>query len=1318
MQHERMQPLIHVMPWAGGRVETLITHVRQGARQIATSGLYGSSLAYVLSQLCQNITKHPTVVVTPDAQRANQLYDDLSFFMGEQGQLSHSKVRYYASDEVLPYSEMMPDRGAVQSRLRGLLQIQLNMPTILVMPASALIRKVMPRTALGRRSDLIQVTEELELDDFLRRLTESGYRRISVVEERGTFAVRGALVDVFSPLYNYPVRIELDDTLVGSIRFFEPETQRTRNEVDELLLGPVDEALCTTDTLRTARQRFADLADQMEFSTVQVKQLLEDLAQGTRPFGIQRWVPGFYDKLDCLFDYLPPETLVILDDPHDIDIEMRRYTQRMDEEFSRLRNESDFAFPPPEFLLSPHEIHQHLTRFRCIEHRAVLQSVSSHASSARDLDDHNHDDYLIHEEHGSDDQDIEADESSEDHESEWKYQRETHHESMASGEDVFHHTSPGAERAMPRNTREEASSRETHSEHEEESWSEDGAERARAATPTSLFQRANTLSSLGARTDIPNVPFSTTTHQALKQMLQSRSPQEERRLQPLVDTIHFWVGEGLRVAVVCSSRGQALRLQELLRLYDLASHVWEEHVDIQGLEKSAGKQAPVELVLGRISQGFLFPQARWALLSEEEIFGPKARRRRPKKTPLLQTELESLRKGDFVIHKQYGLAKYAGLFTLKLGEETGDFMLLEYQGADRLYLPITRLGQIDRYSGGGTPALDKLRGNSFDKKKSKARAAIQAMAGSLIQLYAERQAQQGFSYPSPDDMYHDFSARFPFEETPDQWQAIEDSLADMQSTRCMDRLICGDVGYGKTEVAMRAAFLAAYHGKQVAVLVPTTILAQQHGLNFIERFEGYPIKIGILSRFQTPKEHKDLVKGLADGTVDIVVGTHRLFSRDIHFKDLGLLIIDEEHRFGVQHKERIKQYRKQVDVLTLTATPIPRTLEMSIAGIRDLSLIRTPPHDRLAIRTSIAPFDDQVIREAIVRELDRGGQVFFVHNRIETIGKMQTYLAQLVPESRIVVAHGQMPEAELERAMLDFVQGKYNILLCTSIIESGLDIPRANTILVDRADTFGLAQLYQIRGRVGRGKERAYAVLLVPQERRITPEAKERLQILQRFSDLGAGFEIARHDLELRGAGNLLGKEQSGHIHDIGMELYMEMLEEAMAELQHKPLRERIEPDVKLGVDAYLPDSYVPDVQLRLQCYRRLTSADSSEELDTLKEEFCDRFGPPPWEAENLFKVVEIQQMMARMMATTGSINRNRFRLFFAPQAPLALERILSAIQQKRALFAMVPPNGLEMVEELSEGFGKLDEILAFLRHLEVSIFDPVAPQSSPSSEQ
>ncbi|MEM1008004.1 MAG: transcription-repair coupling factor, partial [Myxococcota bacterium] len=776
-----------------------------------------------------------------------------------------------------------------------------------------------------------------------------------------------------------------------------------------------------------------------------------------------------------------------------------------------------------------------------------------------------------------------------------------------------------------------------------------------------------------------------------------------------VDGLKEWREQQLTVVMSCGSKGQALRLQEMLSHYGIRIHLWEGGFTPEALGHKQMQSVHMHLFLGRMCAGFLFPREQVVFLSEEDIFGPKARRRvRKRKGALLESELRNLHEGDLVIHKEHGMARYAGLLTMTLSENVhGDFLLLEFQGRDKLYLPVTNLHQIERYTGSGKPALDRLRGNGFEKKKRKAQVAIQAMAGELLKLYAEREAYEADAIDARSETFSDFEACFPFEETPDQRQAIQDVLEDMHRTRCMDRLICGDVGYGKTEVAIRAAFAAAFDGYQVAVLVPTTVLAQQHGLNFMERMEGYPIKVGVLSRFQTKAEQKEVLKQLKEGTLEVVIGTHRLLSKDVHFKRLGLLVVDEEQRFGVKHKEKIKQVRKGVHCLTLSATPIPRTLEMSMMGIRDLSLITTPPHDRLAIRTVVAPLGEEIVRASMMREFNRGGQVFFVHNRVQDIYEIKSWLERTVPEARIVVGHGQMREGELERVMLDFMQGQYNVLLCTSIIESGLDISRANTILVNRADAFGLAQLYQIRGRVGRGRERAYAVLLVPAKSKINPEAKQRLSTLQRFTELGAGFSIARHDLEMRGAGNFLGKQQSGHMHAIGVELYMEMLQEAVAELQGRPIEKQIEPEIKLGFDAYIPDFYIPDVQLRLQCYRRLSMAQSEDELDLLSEEFHDRFGPFPEEVNILFQCMEIRLMCKRLHVTLATSSGGHIKLHFHAQAPISTQKILQEVQRGKPFFRLLPDHGIESCDALEEGAQRLSSIKAFLRELPARILDP-----------
>ncbi len=608
------------------------------------------------------------------------------------------------------------------------------------------------------------------------------------------------------------------------------------------------------------------------------------------------------------------------------------------------------------------------------------------------------------------------------------------------------------------------------------------------------------------------------------------------------------------------------------------------------------------LVPGEISAGFVDGDARLALLSDEEIFGRRVRKRarRAREENAFAAAFRDLDEGDLVVHVEHGIARYLGLTKMQIRGVEGDFLVLAYDGADRLYLPVAKLRQVQKFTGASPESvrLDRLGGSSFALRKARVKEQLLKMAAELLDIYAARAAHPGFKFGEADELYREFEAEFPWEETPDQAKAIGDVLADMRKERTgpgggapppMDRLVCGDVGYGKTEVAMRAAMLAVLSKRQVAVLVPTTVLAAQHERTFRERFKGYPVRIEAVSRMRTADEVKAVLKDTAAGKVDILVGTHRLLAADVTFQNLGLVVVDEEQRFGVAHKERLKKLRKLVDVLTLTATPIPRTLHMSLAGVRDLSIIATPPEDRRAIRTFVMKFDPGAVREAIETELKRGGQVFFVHNRVRSIAAMQKFLSELVPRARIGVAHGQMGEGKLEEVMARFVNRELDLLLATSIIESGLDIPSANTIIVNRADHFGLSQLYQIRGRVGRSRERAYAYLLVPARRPVTKDAQKRLEVLQRFSELGAGFKIASHDLEIRGAGNLLGKDQSGQIEAVGFELYSELLDQAVREIKGEAPREDVDPDVQLPVPAFIPDpvhARRPPAALLLQAAR------------------------------------------------------------------------------------------------------------------------------------
>jgi len=574
------------------------------------------------------------------------------------------------------------------------------------------------------------------------------------------------------------------------------------------------------------------------------------------------------------------------------------------------------------------------------------------------------------------------------------------------------------------------------------------------------------------------------------------------------------------------------------------------------------------------------------------------------------------------------------------------------------------------------------------------------MAHDLLKIYAARAAHDRNAYARADPLYEEFTARFPFDETPDQQRAIDDVLADLGGARPMDRLVCGDVGFGKTEVAMRAAFLAVLAGKQAAVLVPTTLLAQQHYETFRARFAGYPVEVAMLSRFRSSAENKETVARLAAGRIDVVVGTHRLLQRDVTFRDLGLLVVDEEHRFGVKDKERIRALRASVDLLTLTATPIPRTLNMAISGIRDLSVIATPPVDRLAIRTYVARFDEGVIRDAVLREFARGGQVFFVHNRVETIDRMATRLAELIPEARIAVAHGQLSERALEQTMLRFMHGDANLLVTSAIIESGLDIPSANTLIVNRADTFGLAQLYQLRGRVGRSHQRAFAYLLIPGEHLITSDAQKRLQVLQELDDLGGGFRLAAHDLEIRGAGNLLGKQQSGNIAAVGLELYTHMLEQAVSEARGEPPQQELEPEIQLGVPAFIPDSYVPDVGQRLLVYKRLAAVRSTADLDAVAEELVDRFGPIPPRVVTLLRVMELRRALKELRVRSARRRGGAVQLEFDAGTPLTVDRLLERVRGSAGRLRLTSGTTLELRPAATDHDELLEEVGAVLRSL------------------
>jgi transcription-repair coupling factor (superfamily II helicase) len=769
----------------------------------------------------------------------------------------------------------------------------------------------------------------------------------------------------------------------------------------------------------------------------------------------------------------------------------------------------------------------------------------------------------------------------------------------------------------------------------------------------------------------------TQTHDELRRALAVHRS-HERALSPLVDKCRAWLTEGWRVIIACSSLSVADRLHGLLSEYGLEGSIATDprpiwHWSLPGR---------LEFRVLDLDEGFVWPGQALAVLTDEEIFGlrERPRKRRSWREGQKLDGIAQLAPGDFLVHVDHGIGIYRGLMELRAGGQSNELLAIEYLGADKLFLPVDRLSRVQRYGAadGVKPRIDKLGGETWEKTKGKVKASLRNMAGELLALHAARELAPGFSFSERDTAFEEFEAGFAYTETPDQMSAIDDVLEDMHSPKPMDRLVCGDVGYGKTEVAIRASLRAALDGKQVAILTPTTILCQQHFETFRDRFKDQPIQVRMLSRFSSPKDSRTTLEGLATGRVDIVIATHRILQKNVHWHDLGLLVVDEEQRFGVAHKERIKKIKKTVDVLTLTATPIPRTLQMAFTGIRDLSVIETPPVDRLAIRTQVCRFDEGLIRESILREMRRGGQVFFLHNRVRTIDTIEEMLGRIVPEARIMVAHGQMKERLLEDRIHAFLRKEADVLLCTTIIENGVDMPNVNTIIVHRADALGLAQLYQLRGRVGRSSRRAYAYLLVPtQIGSLSGDAQKRLEAIQDLSELGAGFRLANLDLEIRGAGDLLGSEQSGNLRSVGYETYMEMLEEAVSELSGRAHEEWIDPEIKLPVVGRLPEDYVPDVSQRLVLYKRLSSARDENEVALIRDELLDRFGRLPDEAAHLLEVIRLKIAARRLGIVRIEIVRGEIVLQVADRSRIDPDRLVQILSRARGGIRVTPDQRL-----------------------------------------
>jgi transcription-repair coupling factor (superfamily II helicase) len=1168
----------------------LLSLLGAGNRRVRCLGTVGPLQALLISSLVERLTAKslPLVAVVADEQTARTLRKDLQFFLHR----GHNSDDPAASDAVIglpeldvtPWADASPERAAVLSRMSTLFRLSQGSvlsAQVVVASVEALARRVVPKDAFADLVDIVAAEEELDRDLTIKRLLQGGYTRAPVCEDPGTFAVRGGVLDVFVPLYRFPVRIEFYGDLVETLRFYDPSSQRTLRKTDEIYLHPVRETILTRG--HKLRERLLEVGDLAVHPSSRTRQILEQIEAGADFFGVESLIPAFHARMASIGDYLPAEATFVLVEPHRLFDALSELHRDGDAAYQKRIAEHKLAFSPSEFYLTVDEL------------KALVFGSPARPSQCVEIDP------------------------------------------LVIAGDADH---------------------------------------------------------------VPAVKLCGEDHRLLAAELQrGQKEKHEHILRPLVSVLRKNHDEGIRSVIVAGSLQGGERLDALLRGYGLKPLLHRPGLSSLAVEQKSGEAlhhfdlldsdpgllGRLEIRVGPLLRGIDLPLDRVSLFSEAEIFGEKAVRRTQKtsKKPQLG-DLKNLEVGGFVVHPLHGVGRYRGL--TKLPVRTGgvaiDFMHIEYDGG-QLYLPVWRLSEVQRYVGaeGMAPKLDRMGGETWAKTRSKVVREIQQVAEELLKIYAQRQALPGHSFALDSDgeqLFSEFEATFPFEETPDQERAIGDVLSDMEQARPMDRLVCGDVGYGKTEVAMRAAVKAVLAGKQVAVLAPTTVLVEQHAATFASRMQSLPITVASLSRFRSRAEQLQELKDLQQGRLDIVVGTHRLLSTDVRFADLGLVIVDEEQRFGVKHKERLRQFRSQVDTLTLTATPIPRTLHMALAGIREISIISTAPADRLAIRTIVARESDDLIRDGIQRELKRGGQVFFVHNRVETIGKWARRLSELCPGLRIRVGHGQMEAEELEQVMLDFVEGRADVLLCTTIIESGLDIPRANTMFVDRADTFGLSQLYQLRGRIGRSTQRAFCYLLIPPEANMTADAKQRLHVLQRFSDLGSGFHIASHDLEIRGAGDLLGTRQSGTIAAVGFELYTRMLEEAVAELRGQPLERPLDPDLTCDLLAYIPEEFLPDTGQRLDFYRKLGLAEDEEQVGEVLTELSDRYGALPDEVKCLGDLMIVKALARKLRCASLELTESRLGLSLRDDTPLDPQRVAKLVSKPKSPWRLTPDQRLQ----------------------------------------
>lgn len=1085
-----------------GLVKTLINHddvqsvttgVEEGLREQLISGLSGSSRTLFMASMYQKINR-PLLVMTHNMLQAQKVFDDLSQLLPEED------IYYYPAEELIAADLAISSPELRAQRIETLNFLCRDKKGIVIAPAAGL-RKILPPKEVWKEHIIEwRVDDEINLEEAIQTFIQMGYVRTEMVTAPGEFSIRGGIIDIYSLTEKDPIRIELFDTVIDSIRYFSIETQRSLEKQTEVVIGPASEVILKPENYERIVDRLEkELADSLKkIKNEQVKEALvlqteseiERLRQGQKPDEIYKYLSFAYEKPASLLDYFSRQTVVFMD------------------EIGRI---------------------------------------------------------------------IEIKESLEKEEAEWQM--------SLLGEGKIVHSA----------------------------------------------QVSNDIWGVLQSSKLPIVYFSlflrhfqNVNPQNIVNITSKQMQNFHGQMNILKSEMERWEKGGFTVVFLATDEDRVERLAAVLDDYKINSEN-----NLTGENVLVGK---AQIMKGHLNTGFELPIQKMAVITETELFNKKAKRRSARSQKLTNAEkiqsYSELNAGDYVVHVNHGIGKYLGITTLEINGVHKDYLQIKYQGSDKLFVPVDQIDLVQKYVGAEEkePKLYKLGGSEWKRVKRKVQSSVQDIADDLIKLYAEREASKGYAFSPDGDLQREFEAAFPYKETEDQLRSIAEIKKDMERPRPMDRLLCGDVGYGKTEVALRAAFKAVMDGKQVVFLVPTTILAQQHYETMRERFQDYPIKIGMLSRFRTRKEQQETIKGLKNGTIDIVVGTHRLLSKDIEYHDLGLLIIDEEQRFGVTHKEKIKQLKTNVDVLTLTATPIPRTLHMSLLGVRDLSIIETPPENRFPIQTYVMELNPALVKEAIERELARNGQVYYLYNYVEDIEKKAEEIQMLVPDARVMVAHGQMSERELENVILSFLEGEADVLVTTTIIETGVDIPNVNTLIVENADRMGLSTLYQLRGRVGRSNRVAYAYFTYKKDKILTEVAEKRLQAIKEFTELGSGFKIAMRDLSIRGTGNILGAQQHGFIESVGFDLYSQMLKEEIEKRKGNLPKEDVTPiEIDLEINAYIPDQYIRDGYQKIEMYKRFRGIKDMEDLRELQDEMIDRFGDYPEEVENLFLVSKIK---------------------------------------------------------------------------------------------